>query len=113
MQTSYRGGARQRRRRDRRQGLAGTHLAVAAGAATEISATSDTAGVPRPMPHTFGPIVADAYLSAEGVSHLTPFSKKALEIKRARGGGPHWSRVGRRIVYRWADVVAWIEGGDK
>jgi hypothetical protein len=56
----------------------------------------------------------DHYLSAAEVAERIPFTVKALETLRARGKGPRWSSVGRRIVYLWSDVVAWIEsGGDK
>lgn len=51
------------------------------------------------------------YLSAAEVAERTPFTAKALETKRHKGQGPKWHACGRRIVYRWSDVVAWIEGG--
>jgi hypothetical protein len=55
----------------------------------------------------------DTYLSAADVAARTPFSLKSLEKKRALGLGPKCSIVGRRVVYKWADVVAWIEGSGR
>jgi excisionase family DNA binding protein len=51
------------------------------------------------------------YLSPTEVARLIPISLKTLEKKRARGEGPKWRTVGRRVLYKWADVVAWIESG--
>lgn len=51
------------------------------------------------------------YLSPAQVAKHTPFTAKALEIKRHKGEGPKWHACGRRIIYKWSDIVAWIEGG--
>lgn len=32
-----------------------------------------------------------------------------LRMWRYRGTGPRWSRVGRHIRYRWADVESWLD----
>ena len=50
------------------------------------------------------------YLSPADVAKRTPFTVKALEVKRHKGEGPKWHACGRRIIYKWSDVVAWIEG---
>lgn len=52
----------------------------------------------------------DDYLSPADVAKHTPFTVKALEVKRHKGEGPKWHACGRRIIYKWSDVVAWIEG---
>ena len=49
------------------------------------------------------------YLSPAQVARRSPFTVKALERLRHLGRGPRWYRCGRRIVYKWSDVVAWIE----
>jgi hypothetical protein len=63
---------------------------------------------------TRSPSPPELYLNTTKVAERTSFTVKALESLRARGKGPRWRAVGRRVVYLWADVVAWIErGGDK
>jgi hypothetical protein len=44
---------------------------------------------------------AAAYLG-EGVSHRT------LEAYRVRGGGPVYSKLGKRVVYDVVDLEAWL-----
>ena len=35
-------------------------------------------------------------------------SPRTLETWRVRGGGPHFLKVGRRVVYRRRDLDAWL-----
>ena len=51
------------------------------------------------------------YLSPTQLSRHVPYTPKALEAMRARRIGPPWIICGRRVVYKWSDVVAWLEGG--
>jgi len=39
-----------------------------------------------------------------------PCSVSTLETYATRGGGPRFYKVGRRVLYREADVRRWIEG---
>lgn len=32
-----------------------------------------------------------------------------LDDWRSRGIGPAWSKIGRHVRYRWADVELWVE----
>ncbi|MDC7718733.1 hypothetical protein PQU95_16150 [Vogesella sp. DC21W] len=32
-----------------------------------------------------------------------------LEVKATHGGGPAMIKIGRRVMYRKADVLAWLE----
>ena len=50
--------------------------------------------------------LADA-LTACGV----PITKLTLATKATRGGGPPYSLLGKRAIYRWGDAVAWARGG--
>lgn len=43
------------------------------------------------------------------VAELTGISEDTLRHWRSRGTGPRSARLGRRIVYRESEVVAWIE----
>ncbi len=36
-------------------------------------------------------------------------SPRTLEKNRCYGGGPKYAKLGRRVVYRVADLDAWIE----
>jgi hypothetical protein len=56
-------------------------------------------------------LASDIYLSAKQLSERIPFSTKALEKMRAMRRGPNWLHVGRRVLYRWSDVIAWLERG--
>ncbi|MGI4939284.1 MAG: DNA-binding protein [Janthinobacterium lividum] len=49
--------------------------------------------------------VADA-LTAAGY----PIRPGTLSTKANRGGGPPFHSWGRRVLYRWADALAWAEG---
>lgn len=58
----------------------------------------------------WGRIVASVgdYMTEREVVERTTLSQRTLQRYRSAGGGPTWSRLGRRVVYRWADVEAWI-----
>lgn len=36
-------------------------------------------------------------------------SAKSLERWRLTGQGPRYTTAGRRVLYRWSDVEAWLE----
>jgi hypothetical protein len=36
-------------------------------------------------------------------------SPATLETKASRGGGPPYSRFGRRAIYRWGNSLAWAQ----
>jgi predicted DNA-binding transcriptional regulator AlpA len=48
-------------------------------------------------------------MSIGEVAELTRRSLNALYSLRYRGSGPPSFRLGRRLVYRRADVLAWID----
>jgi hypothetical protein len=39
-----------------------------------------------------------------------PTAEATLASKATRGGGPSFSKFGRRVIYRWADALSWAEG---
>jgi len=55
------------------------------------------------------PTASVEYVDASALEERTPISRQTWRRMRATGGGPPWRRVGRRVIYRWADVVAWID----
>jgi hypothetical protein len=49
----------------------------------------------------------------EGAAELTKegykTSPSTLSTLASRGGGPLFQKFGKRVVYRWADLLAWAE----
>lgn len=53
------------------------------------------------------------FLSYAELAAFVPFSEQALRIYVHDGvlrEGVHYFRVGRRVVFKWEAVAAWIEG---
>ena len=50
----------------------------------------------------------DALLSEAQTCALTGLAERTLQRKRLDGTGPRFVRLGRRILYRRNDVLAWI-----
>jgi hypothetical protein len=38
-----------------------------------------------------------------------PVADKSLATLACRGGGPTYRRFGARVLYRWADALAWAQ----
>jgi predicted DNA-binding transcriptional regulator AlpA len=53
----------------------------------------------------------DQLLSTAEVADLTTLSKPFFEIGRSQGnkGLPPYFKIGRRVLYRRGDVMAWLE----
>jgi hypothetical protein len=48
--------------------------------------------------------------AAAALSNLGyPVTKGVLATLASRGGGPHYRRFGRRVIYRGSDLLAWAE----
>jgi len=52
---------------------------------------------------------AQRLLTMEEVSRLTRLSLVTLRYMRSRGDGPPSAKLGRRVFYREAEVVAWVD----
>jgi Helix-turn-helix domain len=50
------------------------------------------------------------FLTQQQLSELLHVSERTLERWRVEGHGPKFVRVGRRPLYRLADIGAWAEG---
>lgn len=48
--------------------------------------------------------VDDRYLAAH-----TPIARITWKTWRAKGSGPPYYQLGRRCLYKWVEVLAWIE----
>ncbi|BBK38295.1 hypothetical protein STAQ_33730 [Allostella sp. ATCC 35155] len=49
------------------------------------------------------------FLTADEAAALLRLSPRSLEGFRYRGNGPRYSKAGRRVLYRRADIEAWID----
>lgn len=49
------------------------------------------------------------YVDDRDLARLTPISRAHWQAMRPKGEGPPWYRVGRRVVYLWEDVDAWMK----
>lgn len=50
----------------------------------------------------------DALLSEAQTHQLTGLAPRTLQRKRLDGTGPRFVKLGRRVLYRRRDVLAWI-----
>lgn len=57
-------------------------------------------------------VPGEKFLSTKEVAALTGLSVSYFEVKRSHDAPdqPPYSRIGRRIVYRRSDILAWLEG---
>lgn len=56
--------------------------------------------------------VTDRYLSTTDAAEILGTTPQALVMKRQRGTGPRFTRMGseRTVRYRYIDLVEWAEG---
>ena len=52
--------------------------------------------------------IGENLLTLTEVAKLTRLSKRTLERMRVTGDGPRFCKLGRRVVYRLADIDAWV-----
>jgi predicted DNA-binding transcriptional regulator AlpA len=51
----------------------------------------------------------DALVPVEVVIEHVGLSRSAFYALRHEGGGPPAYKIGKRLMFKWADVEAWIE----
>ncbi len=54
-------------------------------------------------------VLMEENLNTPQSAKFLTLSPRTLEKWRLTGGGPPFRRLGRRIVYRLADLRAWVE----
>lgn len=59
---------------------------------------------------TINPAPASGFVDDRFLAEHTPYGRSWWQHLRARGEGPATYRIsGRRLVYRWHEVLAWLE----
>ena len=72
----------------------------------DSEATSVSAGLPE---HVSG-FHAESLLTSIELARALKVSDRLPEVWRSSGSGPSYMRAGgRRVLYRWADVLGWLE----
>jgi hypothetical protein len=49
----------------------------------------------------------DAFAPQKAVAEFLGLSERTMERLRLEGRGPGFYKFGRRVMYRWCDVLAW------
>lgn len=49
------------------------------------------------------------FLSTDEVAELLKLKSQTLRVWRWRGDGPRYLKAGSRVLYKLADVLAWLE----
>ena len=69
------------------------------------------------MKHSALPAVLLEYCDDRALAAQTPIARVTWQVMRQNGEGPPHYKIGRRCIYRWSEVVAWLEsnrvGGEK
>jgi hypothetical protein len=52
----------------------------------------------------------DGFAPQKAVADFIGLSERTMERLRLDGRGPAFYKFGRRVMYRWRDVLAWADG---
>ncbi len=52
----------------------------------------------------------EPYVDERVLQERTGLARVTWQKHRSKGTGPRFFKAGRRCLYRWSDVVSWIEG---
>ena len=50
------------------------------------------------------------YLNTRQLAEHTGIAASTWNKRRLTGDGPSYIKAGRRVLYRWSDVAAWLAG---
>jgi hypothetical protein len=77
-----------------------------------LSPQLDRAEVPADMPATSPlplPLHPDTLLTSVELAGVLKVNRRLPEVWRVSGAGPAYLRAGgRRVLYRWSDVLDWL-----
>ncbi len=51
----------------------------------------------------------DFFMTQKTVAAMLGLSERSLERLRCEGRGPHYYKLGRRVLYKKVDVLTWVE----
>ena len=66
----------------------------------------------RELRAEFYALPPEAMVDRETVAAVRYVTRQTIELEAIRGGGIPYRRVGRRALYRKADVLSWMESVD-
>ena len=61
------------------------------------------------MTDTSKPLDPCGWITPERLAARLDRSQRTLERMRNCGSGPPFAKAGKKILYRWSDVEAWLE----
>ena len=67
----------------------------------------------KQSPHDFEDLLTRDETAVALTVRGYPIRSATLCTMASRGGGPPYRLFGKRVVYRWADVLEWAESRDK
>ncbi len=85
-----------------------TRISTTARAGLSLSSMQDDTSkpdAPASDPHAAAPV----YVDDRELVRRTSIARATWQKMRIEGRGPEVRKVGRRCLYRWSEVVAWIE----
>jgi hypothetical protein len=62
-----------------------------------------------PGQNATAPAADPVYVDDRELERRTPIRRITWQTWRRQGSGPPFYKIGRRCVYRWAEVVTWLE----
>jgi lysophospholipid acyltransferase (LPLAT)-like uncharacterized protein len=77
-----------------------------------MSGKTEPEEIRRQLRAEFYALPADAMVDRRTVAAVRYVAVQTVELEAIRGGGVPYRRVGRRALYRKADVLAWMESGE-
>lgn len=64
---------------------------------------------PAELRREFWTLPDDAFVDRDSVGAALYIGRASMESMAIKGGGPAYTRIGRRALYRKGDVLAWAE----
>ncbi len=53
------------------------------------------------------------YINTETLATKTGIAASTWHKRRMTGDSPPFRKIGTRVIYRWSDVVAWLDAHEK
>jgi hypothetical protein len=90
-------------------GVSASAMTGAAPVSGAVPATSEATSETQSQPQSTPPLHQESLLTSVELARALKVNDRLPEVWRQNGTGPPYMRVGgRRILYRWADALAWL-----